>query len=88
MPKSAMERAEEIGKAVAIKYVEMAKVNHETTRGWVCGAVCGGGCGVGCVGGCSGGCILDGPIPVGDVVAAGGATGTTSGVATGLANQQ
>lgn len=33
---------------------------------WVCGAVCFGGC----LAGCAAGCMIDGPIPISDVVGA------------------
>lgn len=33
---------------------------------WVCGAVCFGGC----LAGCAAGCMVDGPIPISDVVGA------------------
>lgn len=47
---------------------------------WVCGAVCFGGC----LAGCAAGCMVDGPIPVGDVigVTAVNASMTTASVST------
>ncbi|PKM79532.1 MAG: hypothetical protein CVU89_17605 [Firmicutes bacterium HGW-Firmicutes-14] len=81
-----MEIIRQIASKTAVSYVKGFKeVGTFATKGWVCGAVCGGGCSAGCGGGCVGGCAADGPIPIGDVYAAGGAGGTAGGVATGAA---
>lgn len=80
-----MDQVRNIGKKIALSYIEGMKEIGAPTKSWVCGAVCGGGCSAGCGGGCVGGCAADGPVPVGDVYAAGGAGGTAGGVATGAA---
>lgn len=80
-----MEIIRNIASKTALSYVEGFKEVGSVTKSWVCGAVCGGGCSAGCGGGCVGGCAADGPLPVGDVYAAGGAGGTAGGVATGAA---
>ncbi|WP_418791989.1 hypothetical protein [Phosphitispora sp. TUW77] len=81
-----MENVKQLGEKIARAYVDgLKEIGGDVTKSWVCGAVCGGGCSAGCGGGCVGGCAADGPIPVGDVYAAGGAGGASGGVATGVA---
>ncbi len=81
-----MEDVKKLAGKIATAYVEgLKEIGGDITKSWVCGAVCGGGCSAGCGGGCVGGCAMDGPIPVGDVYAAGGAGGASGGVATGVA---
>jgi len=81
-----MEIIRNVASKIALSYVEGFKeVGSPATKGWVCGTLCGGGCSAGCGGGCVGGCAADGPLPIGDVYAAGGAGGTAGGVATGAA---